>query len=78
MLVRLISVSAALAAQYYGLTVKGMRHDRIASYEYPWYAIMVQHLGDQVGLSSVVIGWGMLVSMMIPKMTLRSTVITIK
>ena len=67
MLVRLISVSAALAAQYYGLTVKGMRHDRIASYEYPWYAIMVQHLGDQVGLSSVVIGWGMLVSMMIPK-----------
>jgi len=67
-LIRIIAAIWSLISTYLMLTHGGgLRHDRVYNYEWPYYVIMIQWIGDQIGLSTVIVGWGMLVSMMIPK-----------
>ena len=68
LVLRVLVTVWSLSTTYTALAESGKhRHDRVYSYEHPYYVLLIQWFTDQIGLSTVIFAWGMLVSMMIPK-----------
>ena len=64
---RAVGLIFGMVCSYLTLTVTPPRGDRQLLYEYPYWGLLFQMCGDLIGLSVGTLGWGMLVSMMIPK-----------